>query len=62
MEYPMRKITLLGIPAVLALVVAATWAATVAQSRDAVAGTRINTLELTMNLKELPTQQQYDAH
>jgi len=58
----MRKITLLGIPVALALVIAATWAATVAQTRDAVAGTRINTLELTMNLKDLPTQPQYDAH
>ena len=57
----MRKITLLGIAALLALVAAATWAATVAQTRDGIAGIRINTLELMMNSKDLPTQQ-YDTH
>jgi Flp pilus assembly protein CpaB len=57
----MRKVMLLGIAAVLALVAAATWAATVAQTRDEIAATRINTFELMVNSKDLPTQQ-YDMH
>ena len=57
----MRKVMLLGIAGMLVLVAAATWAATVAQTRDGVAGTRIDTFELMMISKDLATQQ-YDTH
>ena len=53
----MRKVMLLGIAGMLVLVAAATWAATVAQTRDGVAGTRIDTFELMMISKDLATQQ-----
>jgi hypothetical protein len=57
----MRKIMSFGIAAVL-VVVAGTWAAgTTGQNRDGATGTRINTLELMMNSKNLPTQPQYEA-
>ena len=57
----MRKIMSFGIAAVL-VVVAGTWAAgTTGQHRDGATETRINTFELMMNSKNLPTQPQYEA-
>ena len=58
----MRKIISFGIAAMLVVVAAGTWAAgTTGQNRDGATGTRINTFELMMNSKNLPTQPQYDA-
>ena len=58
----MRKIMLLGIAAMLALVAVGTWAAATAssQNRDGFSGTRIDPSVMMTNSMELPAQQ-YDA-
>jgi hypothetical protein len=52
----MRKVMPLSIAAIL-LLVAASWAMTASESRDAFAGPRINTFELMSTTVDLPVQQ-----